>query len=302
MSITIFGDWGTSRLRLFRMAGDRVVERSEGPGIGVLEGSPEEALRSALAGLRRQGETIDVVLCGMAGSRNGLVEVPYAECPATPAEWRARAVKIEAAGAAVTVMPGLACTTAAGAPDVMRGEETQIFGAIAADPALGRGRHIVALPGTHSKWAEIEDGAVVRFRTFLTGELFALLERQSTLTRAGDDDSGTGAGFEAGLARARSDHDLLGALFTARSAQLREERSRGWATGYLSGLLIGHEIAAAAAGVGKVTLIGAPALTASYVRALDGAGVAADVRDGDACAIAGLMLDRSGPLENAACR
>ena len=296
MTITILGDWGTSRLRLFRMAGGQVVERAEGPGIGSLAGGPADALRTALAPWTASGEALQVVLCGMAGSRNGIVEAPYAECPAAVSDWRALAARVGLDGAAVTVMPGLACVTAAGAPDVMRGEETQIFGAIACDPELARGRHVIALPGTHSKWAEVEHGAVVRFRTFFTGELFALLERQSTLTRAGDDQSGEDEGFAAGLDRARGDRDLLGALFTARSAQLREGRSRGWATGYLSGLLIGHEIAAAAAEVDRVTLIGAASLVPSYIRALEAAGVSVDVRDGDACAVAGLML-----AENAAC-
>lgn len=286
----IFGDWGTSRLRLFRVDGDgRVTARANGPGIGSLPGSPADSLRATLAELVPGGKPDAVVLCGMAGSRNGLIEAPYAECPATAADWRGDAARFDLDGIAVSVLPGLACTTPAGAPDVMRGEETQIFGAMVVAPELASGRHVIALPGTHSKWARVEDGAVVGFQTWFTGELFALLRQHSTLAKAGADEEGQAEGFEAGLARADADSDLTGALFTARAAQLREGRSHGWAMGYLSGLLIGHEVRAAA-GDESVTLIGAPSLTDAYRRALEARGVASQALDGEACAIAGLLL------------
>lgn len=285
-----FGDWGTSRLRLFRVGSDgSIAARADGPGIGALQGSPADALRATLAELVPGGKPEAVVLCGMVGSRNGLIEVPYAECPATAADWRGHAAHYDLDGIAVSVLPGLACTTPAGAPDVMRGEETQIFGAMVVEPRLASGRHIIALPGTHSKWARVEEGAVMGFQTWFTGELFALLRQHSTLARAGAEEEGQTEGFEAGLARAETDSELTGALFTARAAQLREGRSHGWAMGYLSGLLIGHEVRGAADGP-SVTLIGAPSLTDAYRRALGCRGVASQALDGEACAIAGLLL------------
>jgi len=181
----ILGDWGTTRLRLFRTEDGAIVDRLDGPGIGQLAGSPAETLAVTLAPWREAARASGVLLCGMAGSRNGLVEVPYAPCPADAALWRASLSTVGVDGIAVSVAPGLSTANFASHADVMRGEETQIFGAAALDPALAQGRAMLVLPGTHSKWAELVDGRVERFHTFPTGELFALLRDHSTLTRAG---------------------------------------------------------------------------------------------------------------------
>jgi 2-dehydro-3-deoxygalactonokinase len=296
MGYRIVGDWGTSRLRLFRIEHGAVVARCEGLGIGALEDTAEAALRDAIAPWREDGDPTTIALCGMVGSRNGWVEVPYVDCPADVPAWLAGAGRITLDGVPVTIMAGLACTAPTGGPDVMRGEETQLFGAIARDPALGQGRHRLALPGTHSKWATIEDGRIVAFQTYFTGELFALLRDRSTLLRAtmaeerhaAEDEA---SGFAHGLARARDGAVLLGALFEARSAQLIDSRSPDWATGYLSGLLIGREIAEVAAAPGEtVSLIGDPRLAARYAQALAGYDITPILLDGDACALAGLAL------------
>lgn len=279
----ILGDWGTSRLRLFRADGQGGWTRRDGPGIGALEAPAADALREALGDW---AGTAPVRLAGMVGARGALHEVPYVDCPADRAAWAAGAARLTLAGQPLTIAAGLAMPPGA-APDVMRGEETQIFGALALEPALAHGRQLIVHPGTHSKWAWLEDGVVRAFRTFFTGELYALLQ-QSTLTRLPGAASGEAEGFAAGLDRAR-DRDLLGALFAARAAQLREGRTPGWAKGYLSGLLIGHELAAAGDGA-AVTLIGAPGLTDAYARACDHQGRAHRTLDGDACVIAGLEL------------
>ena len=290
MSHSIVGDCGTSRLRLFRIEDGRIVDRREGPGIGALDGTAEAALRAAIGPWR--DEAVSIALCGMIGSRNGWIEVPYVACPTDVPGWLAGAGRVTLDGVPVTIMAGLSCTTPSGGPDVMRGEETQLFGAIARDPALREGHHRIALPGTHSKWAHIEDGRIVAFQTFFTGELFALLRDRSTLLRAAaaseSDAADEDAGFTDGLARAAGDL-LLGTLFEARSAQLLRDRSPGWATGFLSGLLIGREVAEADPG-GRVALIGDPRLAARYARALAARGITATLLDGDACALAGLAL------------
>jgi 2-dehydro-3-deoxygalactonokinase len=289
---SILGDWGTTRLRLFRMEGGAIVDRLDGPGIGQLAGSPAETLAATLAPWRETALASGVLLCGMAGSRNGLVEVPYAPCPADAALWRASLSTVEVEGISVSVAPGLSSANFAGHADVMRGEETQIFGAAALDPALATGRTLLVLPGTHSKWAELIDGRVERFHTFLTGEMFALLRDHSTLTRAGTDAMGREAGFADGLAR--SGTGLLAGLFEARAAQLLEGKSLGWALGLLSGLLIGGEFAEALSLAGnkpeRIALIGDPGLSALYTQAAARHGCAVTLLDGDACAIAGLGL------------
>jgi 2-dehydro-3-deoxygalactonokinase len=295
MTYRIVGDWGTSRLRLFRIEQGEIVARAAGAGIGALEQTAEAELRAAIAPWRAEHDPASITLCGMVGSRNGWIEVPYAACPADVPGWLAGAGRMALDGVPVTIMAGLACTAPSGGPDVMRGEETQLFGAIARDPALREGRHRLALPGTHSKWATIEDGRIIGFQTFLTGELFALLRDRSTLLRAagaGDTDpAAERSGFAHGLARARDGDLLLGALFEARSAQLIDGRSPDWALGYLSGLLIGREIAEIAPDAGEsVGLIGDPALAARYASALAAGGIATHLLDGDACALAGLAL------------
>lgn len=288
--MTILGDWGTTRLRLFRTEGGRIVDRLDGPGIGQLSGSPAETLAATLVPWRAAARAQGVRLCGMAGSRNGLVEVPYAACPADAAAWSAAVATIAVDGVAVSVAAGLSGRSFAGRADVMRGEETQIFGAVQTMPALAAGRALLVLPGTHSKWAELIDGRVERFHTFPTGELFALLRDHSTLTRAGTDREGREEGFAAGLERAGD--GLSAGLFEARAAQLTEGRSLGWALGLLSGLLIGSEFREALALAGgapdRLVLIGDPGLAALYTQAAARHALPATLLDGDACAIAGL--------------
>ena len=294
MSYRVVGDWGTSRLRLFRIEAGAVTDRREAPGIGAAGAGPESVLRDALASWRTAGDPTGIALCGMVGSRNGWVEVPYVDCPAVAAAWIAGAARLVLDGIAVTILPGMACTD--GVPDVMRGEETQIYGAMAIDARLATGRHRIVLPGTHSKWATIEDGRITTLRTYLTGELFALLRDHSILARAAadtavdPDDEATG--FSHGLDRAATG-GTLGGLFEARSAQLLHARSHGWAMGYLSGLLIGGEGGEALRdepAAGRIVLIGDPRLVERYRVALAGRDRAIDILDGDAAVLAGLAL------------
>jgi 2-dehydro-3-deoxygalactonokinase len=287
----VLGDWGTTRLRLFRVEGGVVTDRTYGDGIGTPGIEPEAVLRAALAGWLAGGAPASIRLCGMVGARDGWREVPYADCPATRADWRAAATSLSLDAVPVEIMAGLACVDADGVPDVMRGEETQLYGALALAPDLATGRHIVILPGTHSKWAVIEDAAITGVRTILTGELFALLRQHSTLARglaAGDADM-EAAGFADGLVRA--ERGVLTALFGARAMQLRGGKTPDWALGYLSGVVIGGEISemrATLADASDVTIIGDPRLADLYTRAFAHTGVAVRRLDGDACVLAGL--------------
>ena len=289
----IFGDWGTSRLRLFWWQEGGIRHRLLGPGIGQTDQPRLTLLRQTLAPWRAPDGTLPpLVMCGMVGSRTGLQEVPYAPCPADRAHWAQHAGTLKAGGLSLAIAAGLSLNTPGHPPDVMRGEETQIFGALALDPALAQGAHTLILPGTHSKWARLQDGTITGFTTFPTGELFALLRDHSTLTRVNEDDTNHDGGFATGLANASRGPGLLGHLFTARSAQLLEARSRGWAKDYLSGLLIGEEIGESLPlleSAAPPVLIGDPALTALYRQALLSFGRDALVLNGDACSIAGLQ-------------
>lgn len=288
----VWGDWGTTRLRLYRVEGGAIVDRLDGPGIGALAGPPGETLLHLLKNWNSHGRPDHVNLCGMAGARNGVREAPYVPCPAQAGGWAAEALSCDLDGLTLRIAPGVR----QGERDVMRGEETQIFGALARDGNLLRGRSLFILPGTHSKWVWVEDGVIRGFRTFLTGELFALLAEQSSLVKAkaapgSEEEERTG--WDEGFEAARVGDGMLGSLFAARAGQLLRGRSLGWARGYLSGLLIGTEVEEArrdAALPASVVLIGAPSLADIYERALAPHGVAVRRADGDACVQSGLEL------------
>jgi 2-dehydro-3-deoxygalactonokinase len=290
------GDWGSTRLRLWRLDGGNVAERREGPGIVGLGRPPAEVLLEHLAPWT-DGTAASLTLCGMAGARGGLREVPYAPCPTGIAQWADAATGFTLDGVSILIGAGAACDRGDGHRDLMRGEETQVFGAMRIDPALASGRHVLVLPGTHSKWVTVEDGAIAGFRTFLTGELFArlhgssLLPANSAASPEGDEPGDADDGFAAGLSAARRGESLLSDLFLTRTAQVDAGRSQAWAKGFLSGLLIGTEcVAIAEAGASPVRIIGAPDLASRYVAALGYLGAAGQPLDSDACTLSGLRI------------
>lgn len=285
----IVGDWGTTRLRLFRSA-RAGAEKLVGPGIGQLRASPAQTLRAMLEPWTSAAAQSGVLLCGMVSSRNGLLEVPYVPAPAGLPDLSRSAARPDGFDYPVWIATGMSCRNFAGQPDVMRGEETQVFGAMAIDPQLAVGDHLLVLPGTHSKWVHVVDGLIRSFHTFFTGELFALLRDHSTLVRAGADPGKTEEGFAAGLQKGRT--SALAGLFTARAAQLVDDRTQGWALGFLSGLLIAGEIDEARALLmntgSRVIVIGDPSLSALYRQAGEALGLKTALLDGDACVLAGL--------------
>ena len=291
-NVRIIGDWGTSRLRLFRISDGHIVARRDGPGIGTVGPGAEQALAETIEPLMTDGAPDEIALCGMIGARDIWVEAPYADCPAIEDDWRAAAVRFDWRGVPLSIMAGLACVGTDRIADVMRGEETQLFGAFRLHSQLAQGRRLIVLPGTHNKWVLVEDGRILSFRTMPTGEMFALLRDQSVL--GAKDIHGDAvqqqAGFSEGLARA-ADGRLLASLFAARSMRLRAGRSSDWASGYLSGLLIGCEVREAMALLPAdhdVTLIGDGRLSDLYGQALGAMGIATRRLDGEACALAGL--------------
>jgi len=285
----IAGDWGTTKLRLALCDSAGIVQRRSGPGIGQIEQSPEEIFLSLSADWRAEHGRLSAYLCGMVGSRMGWREAPYAPCPANPHSLNRGALSFTTDTIAVSLVPGLACTNPLGAPDVMRGEETQILGALIAHPELAQGRHLLILPGTHTKWVELRDGAIHSFMTVPTGEVFALLRAQSTLGKNVPEDTlPSAAGFAQGLARKQR---LLPSLFEVRSRQLTDGMTGADALGFLSGLLIGAEIEGALEsypGFAAARLIGDPALSALYAEALAMHKVDSLALDGGDCAFAGL--------------
>jgi 2-dehydro-3-deoxygalactonokinase len=295
----VLGDWGTSRLRLYLLDGELVIDRCDGPGIAslasALPGLRMETLAGLVAPWTDASGPLRIVLCGMAGSRNGLMEVPYAPLPVNAKEWSGASGNLKAGSLRITIAAGV-CSN----DDVMRGEETQVFGAMHLDPELANRRALLLLPGTHSKWVTLCAGSITGFRTAITGEMYSLLHDHSTLLMAGHtadpspgSDEERAAGFEAGTASSRTlDGGLTGALFAVRTAQLLDNRSKAWAGGYLSGLLIGHEIASMSEVFGAIPMriIGDPELATLYQRAFGPSAPDMRILDGTECAMAGLRL------------
>lgn len=283
-------DWGTTRLRLWLLdeAGGVLAERRSDEGLLAAQPDRFSAILERHLSDMGAGADLPVVICGMAGSRQGWLEAPYVTVPASLGEIFGGAVRIPGQNRDIRIVPGLA-QRATEAPDVMRGEETQLAGASA---ALSSGRRIVCMPGTHSKWVELADGVVTGFQTFMTGELFALLSEASVLRHGmqgatGRDD----AAFDTGVSDALSRPERLGArLFSLRAEGLIAGLSPDAARARLSGLLIGTELAGAKPyWLGqRVTLVGAEKLSAAYARALAAQGIAAERMNATDCTLAGL--------------
>ncbi|RZA11169.1 MAG: 2-dehydro-3-deoxygalactonokinase, partial [Lysobacteraceae bacterium] len=193
----IAGDWGTSRLRLYLCDAQCVVlARAEGEGAAVP--GHADRLAAALAPWDAAHGKLPAILGGMVGSTIGWREVPYLHCPARAEAVAGAALRFDHDGRAIAIVPGLSCTAPTGAPDVMRGEEVQILGALRLNPELATGRHVFCMPGTHTKWVVVEDGAVLTFLSAPSGELFEVLSRHSVLAR------------DSGPVRADSDAFALG--------------------------------------------------------------------------------------------
>ncbi len=233
-------DWGTTQLRAWALAaGGEVLHRAASTrGMGSLAVDQfEAALLELIDGWLPFDRITEVVACGMVGARQGWREAPYAEVPCAP-QTMVRVIRPEVSDARmrVSIIPGLCQRSPA---DVMRGEETQIAGLLAEWPDY---HGLVCLPGTHSKWAEVRDGQVLRFQTLMTGELFALLSGQSVLRHGMQGDGPLDLpAFEEGL-RAATERPLLGALFGLRAEGLLEGLAPTAAWARLSGLLIGQEL------------------------------------------------------------
>jgi 2-dehydro-3-deoxygalactonokinase len=279
-------DWGTTSLRGWLVAGDGAVLDQLAQPLGILavkDGDFAGAFAATAGAWRRGNPGLPAVASGMIGSRQGWREAPYVACPASAdAIARGLATIDGGDGGTLAIVPGLSCE-AQGVPDVMRGEETQILGALEAET----GRALFVLPGTHSKWALVEDGRVARFASFMTGEVFAVLSRHSILGRLMEGEAIDEAAFARGLAagaRAGTPGSLLHRVFAARTLGLFAREAPTALRGYLSGLLIGAEVAEGLAwsGGGAPTIIGEPALAALYAQALAAAGETARIGPPDA--------------------
>lgn len=283
-------DWGTSNLRIWAMGADNTLlaERSSDQGMGGLDPSGfEPVLLAMIDEFLADSRVTPVICCGMVGARQGWVEAEYLATPCTPPNGAgATRVTAQDPRIAVMILPGVKQLSP---PDVMRGEETQIAGFLRDQPKFDG---VLVMPGTHTKWVHISAEEIVSFQTFMTGEIYALLARQSVLRHSVAVTGWDDAAFEDGLSAAISRPESVAAkLFGLRAASLLSEAAPESARAQLSGLLIGLELAATRPyWLGQnLAIIGAPEIGAVYAKALALQGLQAKVSDAQPMTRSGLI-------------
>lgn len=278
-------DWGTSNMRAWAIRDGAILATgASDKGMGALTPDAFEAALLEVIEPWLGQNRIPLVACGMVGAKQGWCEAPYAQVPCPPVGQGAVRPKVADGRIDVAILPGLSQADPA---DVMRGEETQIAGYLAKDPEFDG---VLCLPGTHTKWVQISAGEVVSFRTFMTGELFALISKQSVL-RHSVGEGWDAEAFKTAVTDAMSRPEAMAnRLFTLRAEGLLTGLGTEAATARLSGLLIGAELAAARPyWLGQnIVLIGAPKLAAHYAAALALQGASAETADATETTLAGL--------------
>lgn len=290
-------NWGSTNFRAYKLDAQGNVEAektSPSGAVGVPYGGFQEVFEIELGDWLLGGDG-RVLMCGMVGARRGWKEVSYVRVPAAFDQIVEGVARVEMEGLDVRIVPGFAGTDSQGVPEVMRGEETEIFGCTT---ELGNDMHL-CLPGTHTKWVRMEKGSIVSFSTSMTGDLFKAI-RENTILRActqqepNDEDA-----FSRGVARAQQTGDLAHHLFGVRTLVLTGEMQESAASSYLSGLLIGHEVRATACKDDHVLLVGDAKLCSLYEKALQRFGVSAIVEP-EGAALRGLKrIAGSVPWESA---
>lgn len=277
-------DWGTSSLRAFLMRAGKIIESRHSdhgiqhlPELGIA--GYQQAFAQIAGDWLQEWPQLPVVASGMVGSAQGWREAPYIRCPADIGALAAQNTSVASGlGPNILIAPGVLFDDVGHLPDVMRGEEIQIAGALRGN-AQWTQRCCIVLPGTHSKWVHIEAGRIVRFSTYLTGELFSVLRKHSILGRLMPDLAESKpepdvSAFGLGLATAQKSGagDFTHQIFASRTLGLTKRLPPASLADYLSGLLIGHELMSGlkdAQDNSPLILIGDPALCDRYAQSLD---------------------------------
>ena len=293
----IFADWGTTNRRAWAVDRDGKVldhRRDEQGLLGVKDRQFEPSFRAFIGDWPKSATPgAPIVMAGMVGSKLGWREAPYVKTPCAFSDLASSLTELpDLDGHPQRIVPGLVCREL-GYPDVMRGEEAQLYGYW----LVAKTGRLCVLPGTHSKWAQVKDGGVSSFRTYMTGELFAQLIGSGTLAQLMRKDAPHDpAAFKRGLDAIvdSSAGGLLNLLFSVRALGLFSELTPEALASYLSGLLIGAELQDVI-GVppqyagGAVTVIGSSRMVDLYTTALKSCGASVDPQDGDVLLRAALL-------------
>ena len=284
-------DWGTTNSRFWLCdAQGAVLDSRHGQGVAPLRGTGRfgEVFDEVTAGWP---QALPAVLCGTIGANIGWRQVGYRDCPASLGDGARNALTFDHGGRKVTILAGVTGANLIGEPDLMRGEETQLAGVLAA----GEGDGLFVLPGTHNKWVRVEGGTITAFHTSMSGELYGAIAGHTILLVPGAGEPGPGAMFDHGIRNAL-DHAEAGfatLLFSVRTRQVLGVMAEADAAAYLSGLVIGADVAGARkllAAAGEVVIVGGSALAAGYARAIELAGGRSRAIAGDTAVLTGLTL------------
>lgn len=240
----------------------------------------EPALLALVSGWLGERQSVPVLACGMVGARQGWEEAEYLSVPTSPlVPDLFHVVASIDPRLKVFIVPGLKQLDP---PDVMRGEETQVAGFLANTPKF---EGLVCMPGTHTKWVHVAGGKVVRFQSFMTGEIFSLLKRQSVLRHSLDGRALDLTVFETTVAQVLNDPTLaVSGLFGIRADDLLNNTDPAVLRARLSAYLIGADVHAVTHCMrpSSTVLIGAAELSMLYSQALmmkDFAPVQLDAED-----------------------
>ncbi|AZG71449.1 2-dehydro-3-deoxygalactonokinase [Shewanella livingstonensis] len=276
-------DWGTSHLRAYLCLAKAnepltVLEQANNLGVKKIETDFETTLMDSIAPWALRFGKLPILMIGQIGSSIGWKETQYLTCPISPTEVITAGTRFDSQGHQVIIFPGLSCQLYNQLHDSMRGEEFHLLGWLAMAPQHLIGRHLVCLPGTHTKWVLIEEGKIVLFKTALTGELYDLLSSNSVLIqeKVSDLEFDFAAFIQGADFILSSAHDnFYHGLFSVRSKQLFEGYSTKQAHAYLSGLLIGCDVRAAMGAqewqlteLASVAIIGPPHLSQCFIEVL----------------------------------
>ena len=288
----VAGDWGTSTLRVYLICLSqselpKVIDARQGPGVTMLEERTPDKFKHTLNGLIKdwanQYEIQRIILSGMIGSSIGWLEAPYSDCPIDFPEHAAQAMNTDVEGISCFIIGGLRTKNRLGLPDVMRGEETQLLGLLSLTNLSMQDdvahTELVALPGTHNKWALLKDNQVSDFMTGFTGELFAALRQHTILLDQGvelEPDLSQPDFIEGVMVAKTSAVSLVHLLFSVRARQLVDGKNAVASLAYLLGLVIGSDIKGAldsfveviVDGIDTVTILGGQPHIESYSLAL----------------------------------
>ena len=271
-------DWGTTSFRAYHVDSNGKVIKQFADAEGILavkDGAFEAVLESHIGSWDR---SLPVIASGMITSRQGWIERPYVDCPASPADLAKAIHQYKTkSGRIIHFITGLHFKSPSIGHDVMRSEEVQVFG------SLDSGAHHFVTPGTHSKWIDVEGGRITNFATYITGETFSLMRNHSILGRLMKDDADNEAAFNQGVEKAFADPSgLLHSLFSVRSLGLFDALKPEQLSSYLSGIVIGTEVAHATLSndrSAKYVVLASPNIGMRYLRAMKIASLDVDYGD-----------------------